>query len=731
MSGRFSVLASLALAAISAANAQNILTCQATVNPILVRGEGLTERMGDILLQCTGGSPGAGLNGNLTVFLSVPMTNRIDSNGYSDLSLTIDSGFGPLPANAKATYLNPASLSFSGLAFNLSSTGAVSIRLSNLRGAANQAGVNSLRQITASLSFNAGALISLSNNVFSVATVVRSLYSSYTSRLICTNAATPPIDTSSTMSSAIANRAPYATIRVTEGFNSAFGPRSDPNFQKGDFGSRFIVRYSGVPAGAHIFIPDGVVGTDGLQPTSAGDYGLSATAGTYSPGNGSLLLLRIASGDIRGAGSGSNSVIPVPSTTTFLDTMSEVVINGDGTGQAVYEVFDANQFSVQSATIPSFLYTPAGTVLTPAQIIEDVVLGPTSSTLETNSLAIIPRFVPVPAPNDCSVAGDCGANYFPKLSLSGTNFDISMTSLDAIKTQYFTLGNSGGGNYLWNASVRYTGGKNGSYNWLQVTPTAGINRETIRFDLIPGPLTPGIYDALIVIDGGPIAGTAQVRVTLRLSYQAPTPVVINAVNAANLKPGFLIPGSAAAILGDRLLGSKVSVMFDNSPARVLSSNSASRLDVQIPYDLAGKEYALIVVTVDGSSSTPGLLVPIGVSAPAIYKGSILNSDNTGNNSSNGAAAGSTIQVYATGLPVAGVYTGQIHDRIIDGDNLVYAGPAPTLIGVQLVKMIVPADLPSITTAVAVCGGVTADTQTCSENADLTIIAAPAPASVQQ
>ena len=263
MSGRRFAFPLTAIASLTLASAQTILTCQATVNPILVRGEGLTERMGDILLQCTGGAPGASITGNLTVFLSVPMTNRVDATGYTDLSLTIDSGSGPFPANSKATYLNPSSLSFSGITFNLSPTGAVSIRLSNLRGAAYQSGVNSVRQITASLSFNAGALISFSNNVFSVATAVRSLYSSYTSRLICTNAVTPLLDNTSTMSGAISNHAPFSTVRVTEGFNSAFGPRSDPNFQKADFGSRIIVRYTGVPAGVHIFVPDGVVGYDG------------------------------------------------------------------------------------------------------------------------------------------------------------------------------------------------------------------------------------------------------------------------------------------------------------------------------------------------------------------------------------------------------------------------------------------------------------------------------------
>jgi hypothetical protein len=130
-----------------------------------------------------------------------------------------------------------------------------------------------------------------------------------------------------------------------------------------------------------------------------------------------------------------------------------------------------------------------------------------------------------------------------------------------------------------------------------------------------------------------------------------------------------------------------------------------------------------VVTIDGSSSTPGLLIPIGDSNPAIFQGSILNQDNSNNTPQNGAVSGTMIQVYATGLPVSGYYSGRIHNLVIQGDNLVYAGPAPSIIGVQLVQMIVP-PLPSMTTGTAVCGGPTQANQTCSAEANVTVITVP-------
>src|SRR5579862_4792834 len=61
---------------VASAFAQN-LTCNAAAQPPLVRQEGLAERTGDIALTCAGGTPGAQITGNLTLFLSVNITNRL------------------------------------------------------------------------------------------------------------------------------------------------------------------------------------------------------------------------------------------------------------------------------------------------------------------------------------------------------------------------------------------------------------------------------------------------------------------------------------------------------------------------------------------------------------------------------------------------------------------------------------------------------------------------------
>ena len=61
--------------------AQTQSSCAVSSVPLQVRAEGLTERMGDILLQCSGSNPGTVLSGNLTIYLPVGITNRVD--GYN------------------------------------------------------------------------------------------------------------------------------------------------------------------------------------------------------------------------------------------------------------------------------------------------------------------------------------------------------------------------------------------------------------------------------------------------------------------------------------------------------------------------------------------------------------------------------------------------------------------------------------------------------------------------
>src|SRR5215475_574478 len=85
---------SLLIVSIGATYAQTLPVsgqCAVTSVPNQVSTEGLTERMGDIILQCSGSNAGAVLTGNLTVFLPASVTNRLNTaNQASDAVLAAD-----------------------------------------------------------------------------------------------------------------------------------------------------------------------------------------------------------------------------------------------------------------------------------------------------------------------------------------------------------------------------------------------------------------------------------------------------------------------------------------------------------------------------------------------------------------------------------------------------------------------------------------------------------------
>ena len=51
--------------------------------PPLVRAEGYTELVGDVVLVCTGGNPGQALTANLQLFLNTNITSRLVGSGTS------------------------------------------------------------------------------------------------------------------------------------------------------------------------------------------------------------------------------------------------------------------------------------------------------------------------------------------------------------------------------------------------------------------------------------------------------------------------------------------------------------------------------------------------------------------------------------------------------------------------------------------------------------------------
>jgi uncharacterized protein (TIGR03437 family) len=171
------------------------------------------------------------------------------------------------------------------------------------------------------------------------------------------------------------------------------------------------------------------------------------------------------------------------------------------------------------------------------------------------------------------------------------------------------------------------------------------------------------------------------------------------VSAANPEWNGVAPGSLAIVKGRNLAGAAVSVTLDGIAAAVLSA-SADSVRIRVPESVAAGT-AQLRVTVDGEASAD-LSVEVSYMAPAVFPGGVLNEDSSANTETNGAAVGSTLQIFSTGLMGAGVVPAVVvlHDRTL---TPVYAGAAPGSAGVDQINAAIPTDLPAMTTWLKICG----------------------------
>jgi uncharacterized protein (TIGR03437 family) len=689
-----------------------------SATPVAVRSEGLAEKLGDIVLGCSGGTPGLTITGNLTVQLSVPITNRLSPGTAGDIVVTVDTGSGQVSANVQQQQLQtPQVVSLNGFSFTLPPSGNVTIRIDNLRGSATSTFAG---QIIATLALNNLSTMTLVNNSVVVALAQPGLLSNSSSTTIrCIGS---PVPTNPSFTNFILAGTHFESTRFTEGFASAFQTKGPMETA----GTRFIVKYTNVPAGILLFVPNTVAGSDAQQPTAAGDLGTPPGIGSYVPGSKTLLLALV-----QGADSTGNGGLPVA---PAFDAVSQLPIVG-GSTYAVYEVLDSNPTVLESAQFPVFVGTSATSTVAAGTANESVSFAPVSTDSTANTSAPIPRFIAVAPQSDCQSIGDCGAAYFPAMQIFAQSivFTAIQGGLALQPPGYIAVQNPNRNQSVlnWVATIKY---QNGS-DWLTLENPFGLNNGSIRVWAAPQKLAPGTYNAWVVIDGGS-AGTQSVPVTLIVTALPPTtppsnpppvttppnnPAVTSVTNGANFLAGPVVAGSIAAISGSKFSGKSLAVTFDGTAAKILNS-SDTQINVLVPDGLGSKTSAQVVVTVDGLTST-AMTVPLAFAAPAICANCILNPDYSVNTATSGAAASSVVHIFTTGLPESG---GTVLVKIHDRDGLVPAswGADPDLPGLQVVDVAVPGDLPAMTTTALVCVVDGSGNQTCSAPAPITLTAAP-------
>lgn len=282
----------------------------------------------------------------------------------------------------------------------------------------------------------------------------------------------------------------------------------------------------------------------------------------------------------------------------------------------------------------------------------------------------------------------------------------------------------------------------GQPNFTVVSPSSGVSSQTLWVGLdrnVVPYLPSGTYILNMQFASPDQPSCAQIVMILRLA-RGPAPVVTAVVNGASLTPG-ISPGAIVSILGKNLGTPPISAKYDsgglyptslgnttvtvNGATAPLLYVSTERIEVAVPYGVAGQPVVDIVVT-HNSIASPAFSVPVMDTAPGIFtadgkgngQGLVLNAGigynvTTVNSVDNPAPIGSAITLFATG---AGLWSRSLQDGAIvlsspsasprpaapvtltiggQPAQLMYVGPAPYEISGRLqLNAIVPAGIGS-------------------------------------
>jgi len=538
----FAVLALLSSFAVPA-NAQSTPALQCTFNAAVtptVRAEGLTELVGDIVLNCTGGTPtAAGFpvpQANVTVFLSTNLTSRITSDPFSEVLMLFDEPHSaanptvPLvpcdPSNtslgictvigtgtgagvyngttnrpnvfqARQTGVNQ--VTFFGVPIDPPGTsGTRIIRITNVRGNANQLGVSSTlvpTQIVANISVSPPNLLPLNNPQQTVAFVARGLVNSVQSAVTFVQCNSANADIAADPTKALntgGQNGQQFSIRFDEGFPAAWKEKNiQTHLSNAPTGTSFNVfgagTYPGDAAqdvpGANYFSESGFE-VNGVNPSAPTGTSFPNGYGPFLPANaafGSGRGLNLAGTanagtrlaiNLNSVANGSQIFLPtrvaltVPANSNAVSGFAVLVsgtdVNGGGgfsaatgnsaglvpvsipggTGVAVYEVLYTDPFNIERLSVPLAVafVANAGANL-PAPNVQSTVtasFAPLSNIGTASSTAPVPRFAPGQTPLNDFIINKCSCNILFPFVTNQQGFDtgvaISNTSVDPFGT---------------------------------------------------------------------------------------------------------------------------------------------------------------------------------------------------------------------------------------------------------------------------------------------------------
>ena len=453
-----------------------VIRCTATAVAPIVRSEGTSELVGDILITCHNSSPSAGfeprgfVEADLQLTLGVSASNRVDFGAgaeVADAVLVVNEKHCSEPSATRrftecgtgnATVQDPTfgrrvnrstiqwtrfALPIPGAAIGSVSTPAgpvadcrgrygqrggchpptTTIRLTNLRAnvaelrVVGQSGSGSL-PIEASLSIRAAdAAVQIDGSQLQVAQAAPGILATAVAPdagRLCSHGDTT------------------AEVTVSEGFASAFKARGGARLRTGDPGwvaafypgtvdggalpaTRIRLSLSNLPDAVQVSVPNGI-------------------ACSTAPGSGRLQLGLVSGADARGEGG---------SASTGQSGQTTIRSPGSTAAVAVYEVLSADPLVTETCRIPVEISRPqrSSASLAPAQVRVALRLAPVSAGLDVASAGPTQRFVDSnPLPRSTFGLSSCGTSLFFPFVTNRSNFDtaivIANTSADPLGSRH-------------------------------------------------------------------------------------------------------------------------------------------------------------------------------------------------------------------------------------------------------------------------------------------------------
>lgn len=685
-------------------------SCYISSTPYLVATEGLSELLAPISFSCTGGTAGATASSDVFITLNTNITNRVSSTTVqpTNIFVTADTGSGPAFLAVTPQYSGNNTVILNQVQYVVPSPNStvVTVQISGIRGAvANITSGTASGLVTAQILDTGFFFTNLGTPTVVGSTLGPSMLATLQNVGLPCSGSTLPSGSFGFPDLITAGTA-FSTVRVTEGYNTAFSPKGPG----ADTGNRIVVSLSGYPSTATVYVPTAVVGNFGTTPTSGGTLEESASGGVYTPGQGQLLLMLVTGADATGNG---GTVGAAPGSIQSLAGVAQVTMTG-GAGYAVYEVVDGNSNGIDSAQIPVFAGSPANACASPVSL--SVVYGPVSTVAVATTTDPIPRFVAETPGPDCQIFNDCGSVSPPRVVVDQTTLALTGSSEGNPQSATINVSNGGQGQLQFTVAVSYVTGS----GWLSASPLSGTNAAAVTVTADPTNLTQGVYTGTVSISGG-AGGVVNVPVTFNVG---PVGVTIKGiVSAASYQVGGPIaPGSYAAIFGVNLGGTNVSVVVGgNTCITCITYAGRTQVNFLVPQTAAANliaGYIPISLIVDGHVSN-SYSVTLATNALGVFNPGIINQGGSVNSATQPVSANQYISVYMTGLalPATGAVTVTMGTQT--GIATLYAG-ASSSPGEEQINVTVPAGLTPVGGSVplSVCVSQTGTQPLCSPSVNL-------------